>query len=307
MRRIILYSITIASLGSRPVFAQNESALRAAFEGKVVTIKIDMPATAKGVEVYPQQSMPVNFREVADRIKDNGVAVKMGQQVMVTKVVVKRDSHIEFQLAGGGYGTFGDYTPSTVSASSEPESKLERALKDSIKAAPGPTSRKRYEKELANAREARERENDRAKAEALQANAARETLLRQKKSEAGSRFNIRYKDGIPLDAMTPEGVMQSLSQYVDFSGAAGSMAAAAKEAPSPTTAQPPATTNGSLSSLRKGLSLAEVETLLGPASTATETKEGTITVLHRAYRKDGMKVTTKFVNDVLVDFTIAPQ
>ncbi len=307
MRRIVILTVAITSLGARQASAQNENALRAAFEGKVVTIKIDMPATARGVEVFPQQTMPVNFREVADRIKDHGVAVKMGQQVMVTKVVVKRDSHIEFQLAGGGYGTFGDYTPSSVSASSEPESKLERALKDSIKAAPGPTSRKRFEKELANARESRERENDRAKAEALQANAARETLLRQKKAEAGSRFNIRYKEGIPLDALTPEGVMQSLAQYVDFSGTAGTIASTAKGTPPTTAAQPPATTAGSLSSLRKGMPLADVEALLGPASTATESKEGTLTILHRSYRKDGMKVTTRFVNDVLVDFTIAPQ
>ena len=59
--------------------------------------------------------------EVAQRLKDNGTALKMGSQVMVTKVLVKRNSHIEFQLGGGGYGTFGDWATnganvSTVSA-----------------------------------------------------------------------------------------------------------------------------------------------------------------------------------------------
>lgn len=277
--------------------AQSEAALRTAFEGKVVTVKLDMPATARGVEVYPQQTMPVNFREVADRIKDNGVAIKMGQRVMITKVVVKNDSHIEFQMGGGGYGTFGDHTPSSVSASSEPESALERALKDSIKAAPGPTRRKQFEKQLASAREARERENDRAAAEALQANAARETLLRQKRAEAGSRFNIRYKGGIPPESLTPDGVMLALASYVDFSGSltpSGPPSTAAANSPAPTT-------------IRKGLLLADVEALLGPAATATESKEGTLSVLHRTYRKDGMKVTARFVNDVLIDFTITPQ
>ncbi|MFN8580460.1 MAG: hypothetical protein U0163_05705 [Gemmatimonadaceae bacterium] len=308
MRKSILIGGAVASLGMRPLAAQDENALRAAFEGKVVTVKMDMPATARGVEVFPQQSMPVNFREVAERIKDYGVALKMGQQVMVTKVLVKRDSHIEFQLGGGGYGTFGDYSPSSVSASSEPESKLERALKDSIKSAPGPTKRKQFEKELATARESRERENDKAKAEALQANAARETLLRQRRAEAGSRFNVRYKGGIPLDALSPQGVMQALAQYVDFTATAGATAGAAQATPgAATAASAPPPAQGSLSSLRKGLLLADVESLLGPASTATESKEGTLTVLHRNYRKDGMKIVARFVNDVLIDFTISPQ
>ena len=305
MKWTSLVVTALSSLGVRPVAAQTEEALRAAFEGKVVTVKLDMPATNKGVEVFPQQTMPVNFREVAERIKDNGVALKMGQQVMVTKVVVKRESHIEFQLGGGGYGTFGDYTGSSVSASSEPESKLERALRDSIKSAPGPTTRKRYEKELNSARESRERENDRTKAEALQANAARETLLRLKRAESGSRFNVRYQSGIPLDALTPEGVKLALAAYLDFSATPGAIAASPNGSAAPNAASAPSVS--SLGALRKGLSIAEVESLLGPAATATESKEGTLVVLHRSYRKDGMKITTKFLNDVLVDFTITPQ
>ncbi|MFN5581990.1 hypothetical protein [Gemmatimonas sp.] len=43
-----------------------------------------------------------------DRIKEFGTALDVGQQVMVTKVVVKGDSHIEFQLGGGGFGTLSD-------------------------------------------------------------------------------------------------------------------------------------------------------------------------------------------------------
>jgi hypothetical protein len=60
-------------------------------------------------------------------------------------------------------------------------------------------------------------------------------------------------------------------------------------------------------SLRKGLLLDEVETLLGPAATASETKEGRLTVLNRTYRKDGQKVSASFVNGVLIDFAITPQ
>ncbi|MGH7694059.1 MAG: hypothetical protein ACRENH_03720, partial [Gemmatimonadaceae bacterium] len=62
-----------------------------------------------------------------------------------------------------------------------------------------------------------------------------------------------------------------------------------------------------MSALKKGLSIKEVEALLGPAATAGEQKEGTLLVLKRTYKKDGMLVTARFVNDVMIDFAITPQ
>jgi hypothetical protein len=59
-------------------------------------------------------------------------------------------------------------------------------------------------------------------------------------------------------------------------------------------------------SIRKGLLLEDVESMLGPAATASETKEGSLTVLKRTYRKDGQKISASFVNGVLIDFSITP-
>ena len=107
MRTPFVAALALAIL-ARGTQAQNEAALRAAFEGKTIAVRIDMPATSQGVDVYPQDGAAVDFREVAERLKDNGTALAMGRRIMITKVVVKRSSHIEFQLGGGGYGTFGD-------------------------------------------------------------------------------------------------------------------------------------------------------------------------------------------------------
>lgn len=320
MRTLTLSLVALAML-SRGAQAQNEAALRAAFEGKTVTIKVDMPATSKGIDVYPQESMPVNWREMAERMKQYGTAIKPGQQYMITKVVVKKDSHIEFQLGGGGYGTFGDYmnSSSSVSATEEGESAEERQLKEQIKQAQGPTRRKQLEKELANKRSERERENSKAKAEAAQANEAREANLRTKRAESGSRFNIRYKQGIPPYALTPQGVAEALAPYAEIagmpvaaSGASGAPGSAG--APVPANALAPAgrsaATAGSaaaVASLKKGLSIADVEALLGPASSANEVTEGTMTVMKRTYSVDGKKVSTSFVGGVLIDFSITPQ
>lgn len=323
MRKNIWALLALAAV-SQSAMAQNEAALRAAFEGKSVTVKVDMPATSKGIDVFPQESMPVNWREVANRMKEFGTALKPGQQVMITKVVVKKDSHIEFQLGGGGWGTFGDYmnSSSSVSAESEGESKEERDLKARIKQAQGPTERKRLEKDLANLRGERERENSRARAEAAQANEAREANLRVKRAESGSRFNIRYRNGIPPYALTPEGVAEALAPYAEIAGmpvaaaqgvaapqgaarpAAGNSFAPAANGAAPSTAAPAA---GGLNALKKGLAVADVEALLGPAATANEVQEGSMTVMKRTYKVDGKKVTASFVGGVLIDYAITPQ
>jgi hypothetical protein len=289
--------------------AQNESVLRQAFEGKVVVVKIDMPATSKGVDVYPLDPMAVDFREVAQRLKDNSTSLRIGQQVMVTKVLVKKNSHVEFQLGGGGYGTFGDNTSdgSGLNSVNQGETRAEKALRDSIKKAQGPTKRKQFEKELASVRSERERENARAQAEAKQAQSVIEANLRAKRAESGSRFNVRYRNGIPPDALTPDGLMRALAQYVDFGAAGGAVASGG--ASSGTPGQALTSGSGSRSSptsIRKGLLLEEVEAILGPAATADERKEGTLTVLKRTYRKDGQKILASFVNGVLIDFAITP-
>jgi hypothetical protein len=284
--------------------AQNEAALRAAFEGKTVTVKIDMPGTSKGVDIFPMNQTPLDVRELAERLKEYGTALKPGQTVMVTKVVVKGNTHIEFQLGGGGFGTFGDDMGSTVHAPDQGETRAERALKDSIKASGCcPTKRKQFEKELASKRAERERENAAAEAQAQQANQAREANLRLKRMESGSRFNIRYREGLTSAAITPDGVRKALSEYVDFPGTTATASAPATTAP----ATQPASSASGLSSLKKGLSIKEVEAVLGPAATAGEQKEGTLLVLKRTYKKDGMLVTARFVNDVMIDFAITPQ
>ncbi len=301
-RSSVAIIFTVATFISAPAtYAQSEAALRTAFEGKTVTVKLDMPGTSRGVDVFPQEATPLSFRDVADRTKDYTISLKMGQTVMVTKIVVKKDL-IEFQLGGGGYGTFGDNTGTDISATEASESKEERALRDSVKTAPNAAKKKDYERSLNNLRSARERENAKARAEAAQANELREANLRSKRSVSGSRFNIRYKPAVPMEAITPEGVMHALGAYVDFSGAPGASAPMSMG----NSNSRPASGSNALASVRKGLLLSEVEALLGPANTASESKEGVLTLMKRNYLYDGKKVVASFVNGVLIDYAIGP-
>ncbi len=87
--------------------AQGEAQLRRAFEGKRITVKIDMPASAEGVDVFPSSSRPIDFPKLSGHLKKWGVALKAGESGMITKVKVK-DDLIEIQIGGGGSGTTGD-------------------------------------------------------------------------------------------------------------------------------------------------------------------------------------------------------
>jgi hypothetical protein len=285
-------AVLLAALLPARLNGQNEAALRRAFEGQSVTVKIDMPGTSSGVNVYPARDMPVDFPEVAERLKKYGTALRTGDAVMVTKIKVK-DDLIEFQLGGGGYGTFGDDIGNSGGQAGEMgETRAEKALKDSIDRTSSVGQKRRMQRDLEELRSERERENSRARSDAAQAEEVREANLRGRRVEGGSRFNIRYRDGVPAEALTPQGIRAALSRYVDFRDAAPETAAG--NSPGVTT-------------LRKGLTLEDAERILGPATTATESTECALKVATRTYMKDGQRTTARFVSGILVDYTTAPE
>ena len=86
---------------------QAEKELQRYFEGNMVTVLLDMPASAQGIDITPDAERPLHFPDYQARVKKTGISLKRGDAVMVTKVKVK-SKLIEFQLGGGGYGTFFD-------------------------------------------------------------------------------------------------------------------------------------------------------------------------------------------------------
>ncbi len=86
--RLAVLLVFIALVGPR-LQAQTEAALRQEFEGRTVTVKIAMPGTEDGIDLYPADDPPLDYPRYASRIKDNGTAIRSGETVMVTKVKVK--------------------------------------------------------------------------------------------------------------------------------------------------------------------------------------------------------------------------
>jgi hypothetical protein len=281
--------------------AQSEAALRDYFEGKSVTLKLAMPGTESGVDVYPADPKPLDYPRYADRLKNNGTAIKAGQRAMVTKIRVKGD-HIEFQLDGGGYGTMGDETSPNVSVPSAEKSKRERNLEGELKRETDPDRRREMKEELDGLRKDREREDARNRAEVADAEEQKRENIRQRRLEGGSRFNLRYRDALPASALTPDGLKAALAEYVAFDDDAPAQVAGL-----PLTNAPAAAPTPAAGLPRKGMSVQEVEAVLGAPVDSAERKEGRLTVVTRSYRAPSGRMTAEFVEGVLIRYSITSE
>jgi hypothetical protein len=202
-----------------------------------------------------------------------------------------KDKIIEFQLAGGGYGTFGDDTSGSVSTSSTSKSNREKDLEKAVKNEKDAARKKQLQRELDDLRSAREREDARNQAAAASASEAKKARIADARLHGGSRFNIRYQDGIP-PGLGPDGIMRALAEYVDFPFASST------ETPAPQAGARPG-------AIRKGMTLADVEAALGRPEKTTERSEGTLKVVTATYSKDDQRIVAEFVEGVLIRYSIS--
>jgi hypothetical protein len=99
--------VALVGLAATPASAQDENRLKDFFEGRRVVVRLDMPGTKDGVNVYPDRRRDLDLSDYRDNLRRYGPALRAGEMAVVTLVKVKKD-HIEFQLNGGGFGTFWD-------------------------------------------------------------------------------------------------------------------------------------------------------------------------------------------------------
>ena len=298
MRRL-LWPVCLVAVTCTPAYGQSEPELRDFFEGKSVIVKLDMPATQEGVDVFPDARRAIDFAQYSARVKSTGIAIRNGETVLITRIRLK-DKLIEFQLAGGGYGTFGDDTGS-VYAPSVSKSNREKDLEKLVKAETDAARKRRLQRELDDLRNERAREDSRNKASALAAEEAKKARIATSRLHSGSRFNIRYQEGVPR-GLGPEGVMRALAEYVEFPFANDRRPASRDRV----TAQPVLTEQAvvpSAAAIRKGMTQAEVEQSLGRPEKSTNRMEGTLRVVTATYSRGDQLVTEEFVEGVLIKYS----
>jgi hypothetical protein len=297
MRARFLLPACLVLAASAPAFAQGEAALRDFFEGKTVVVRMDMPASQEGVDVFPDARRPMDLNQYSSRIKSYGIALRAGESTMITKIHIK-DKLIEFQLGGGGYGTFGDDTSSSVYVASTPKSRREKELEDLVKYENDSDRRRRLQRELDDLRDRRRREDARNEASAKTAEEAKTSRIADKRLHGGSRFNIRYQDGVP-PGIEPDGIMRALEEYVTFSFVQDRRIAPAIRTSVPATRQ---ATGGTL---RKGMTVAEVDAMLGRPEKVSDRTEGGLKVSTSVYLRGDERISADFVDGVLIRYSIS--
>jgi hypothetical protein len=279
---------------------ERERALKQFFEGRSVTVWVDMPATSSGVDVRVGREDIIDTSKVQSRLGGSGVAIHEGQSVRITKVVVK-DDLIEFQLAGGGFNALWNGS-GTVSPTYVGKSSRERDLEDQIRHEDDPHRKRDLQRQLDHERDRRRREEQQSREIADATNEIRRERDSARALNMGSRFNIRFEKQVPPQAATPEGVMEVLAPWVDFSGLPGG-AAYARPRNERATAGGAATDEGGL---RAGLSRSQVANLLGPAEHEETSNDGN---LHKAvgiFHDGGQRLELTFVNGILVQIRELP-
>jgi len=300
--RVTLLHLTLAAgvvaLSVAPAVAQNEGALRAFFEGKRVTLRIDMPGTSDGVDVQGDAKQAIDYPRYRDNLKRYGTAIHSGESVTVTLVKVKKDL-IEFQLGGGGYGTFGDDTSTTVYIADAPKTEREKYLEKAVRDEDDRARRKKLEAELDELKDRRERENRSIAAERVRQSEAKAARIAERRLRGCSRFNLRYDDRVPA-GIRPEDMMAALAEYVDFGPVAPGFAA-----PPRVTRDDPPPPSGDITQLRKGLTRAEAQRLFGKPAEVSEKRDGGLAITTLVFIVADQRISADFVEDVLVRYTIS--
>lgn len=290
-------SIALLSLAASPALAQSEAALKDAFMGRQVTLRVDMPASHKGVDLRFDRAVPFDLKENSDRIREHDAALQQGDVIQVTYIKVKGDL-IEFHLGGGGFNWFSDST--TKSAPTSSKTAREYDLEKEIKNETDRDRKRRLQNELDDLRRERESRNDRERRDVEDYNRRAHDRDMERALKSGSRFNLRFKKNVPADALTPEGFERYLDPWVDFSGRSGRRSASSSASSSSASASRAPLNRD----WRKGTPRRDMEDALGrarrerscPGDSALDCKVLT-------FDDGGDEIEATFVEGVLVRFS----
>jgi hypothetical protein len=295
--RLVQSAVVLAmTLFALALGAQKDpNSLEGYFTGKEVTLKIDMPGTQQGVDLRYNKDVPMNWKEYSNRLKSNGVAIPKGATARVTAVVVK-DDRIEFQLDGGGFGTFLDDTNTTVTSKSVEKSDYEKQLEKQI----ADTTDEDKKRSLDRERACRERQDANNQAAAQVASQIKAQQVADNRTRGGSRFNLRWSGSIPAAQKTPQGVMKLLADYVSFDSLQTAAVAPAAQNPTGDSAIP------ATAQLKRGMKIEEVTNLFGPGKQLSESvsTDGLKTQIFQ-YATGDRRVEVTYVEGLVVRYSIS--
>jgi hypothetical protein len=308
-RRISLCAALAFSSAAAPAHAQDAAAIQSFFSGKQVVVKIDMPGSQKGVDLRFNKPSPMDWKEYGGRVKQFGVSIRQGDVARVTSIVFKKDM-MEFQLDGGGFGTAGDDTKTTVDAKVADKSDYEKDLENQIANTDDPDKKADLQRQLDRERARRERQNSINQQQATYASQQKAAEVAQNRVNGGSRFNLRWQGSVPAN-LTPQAVMQLLQPYINFEAVAPTASGVAAQSPAPQEQPAPATpADGAnvpaTAKLHQGMKMDEVNALFGPGKQVSESvgDNGLKTSVY-AYSTSDRHVEVTYVDGIVIKYNIS--
>lgn len=276
------------------------SALEKDLLGREARSRVDMPATAAGIDLHLQREPEVDGDLLSRRLKEYGVAIRKGQTALITKIKVNK-KNIELHLGAGGYGTFGD-DDGLVIAKLDGPSPRQTELERERSRTTDPKRRKEIDRELDLLREALIRQHEEAFRHAKALTEINKREIARKRLDGGSRFNIWYADRrLEQWAPTPDELMSTLADYLELVPAEeGPPRAAASSASSRDGAtRGPAT---AASSVHRGMTTAQVYDVLGFPSTRKAAPQGELDGSVETWDTRTHVIVVTFVGGVVVEF-----
>jgi hypothetical protein len=298
--RVVIVAMALCALSSSAQSAS--SPIVSYFTGKEVVLKIDMPGSQKGVDLRFNKDIPMDWKEYSGRLKTYGVAIRKGDTARVTGIVVK-DDRIEFQLDGGGFGTFGDDADPTVTAKPVEKSDYEKDLERQIANTDDPDRKRSLQRDLDRERSRRERQDASNRNAAQVASQIKSQQIADRRTRGGSRFNLRWSGSIPASQRNPDAVMKLLADYVSFDAA-----------PQVAAAPPPTQNTGgdavipATAQLKRGMHIDDVTKLFGPGQKLSESvsSEGLKTETFQ-YSTGDRRVDVIYVEGLVVRYSISSE
>ena len=286
---IVGAALLMSAVFAASVAAQDENAFKAYFEGRRITMRMDMPGTSDGVDLQVEPPKSIDYKKYRENLKRYGIAINYGDSARITLVKLKGNL-IELQFGGGGYGTFGDDTSTSSGIHLLEKSDREKTLEKRIKEETDKDRKRALQRELDDLRDHRERENRILRAQSERIEEAKRERLAERRVQGGSRFNLRYSPKVP-EALTPEDVERALVEYIDFG----------HESDDPRDDRPAA----DFSAIRKGMLREDAERAFGAPVERSEKREGGVTVTTLIFEAGDQRLTAAFAEDVLIRYTIA--
>lgn len=292
-------------LSSAAVQDGGQAALQNYFVGKQITLKIDMPGTQKGVDLRMNRGDPMDWKQYSSRLKEFGSAIRTGDRSTITTLIVKKNL-IEFQLDGGGFGTFWDDDATTVSPYHVEKSNYEKQLERDLRDTTDPQRRRDLQRELDRVRSRREREQRADDRAAQIASQMKSQQVADRRTRGGSRFNLRWDGSIPQDQLTPDAVAKLLDAYIDFGNLQQEKAILQPTATTPVAPSTPTNAASSpMTQLKRGMAIGEVSQMLGLGRQLSQTtsEEGLKTQIFE-YLPDDYRVQVTYVDGIVVRYSI---